>query len=312
MDIRVFPRPQLLAVLRALRIVACTNDRFTDAERALIEGLARLHDVGLSAAHLPPITLDQLACTVVDPQQRKRAVQLAIVMSLVEGTPSPATEHAVAQMAAALGIEDSGVDVLYEVSHGQAMLARFDMFRRVSRLVRNMHEFPGFGRMFSVMALGGSDAEQAARYHALALCAPGTLGRAVYDHFHDNGFKMPGEAGGIPMVFHDLGHVLSGYSSEPEGEIQQAAFQAGFARNDGFAFLLFGILQFHLDMRITPVAKGERDLFDVPKVLEALHRGASCKVDLSQGYDLFLHKDRPLEEVRAELGIPPLREAVAA
>jgi hypothetical protein len=108
------------------------------------------------------------------------------------------------------------------------------------------------------------------------------------------------------MVFHDLGHVLAGYGTDPQSEIQQAAFQAGFARRDGFSFLLFGILQFHMGMRVTPVAKGHRGLFDVPLVLTALQRGASCNIDLSDGYDVFASKDRPLEELRAELGISPL------
>jgi hypothetical protein len=154
--------------------------------------------------------------------------------------------------------------------------------------------------------LAGSNAKLAARYRELGFCAQGTFGRAVYDHFVDNEFKFPGEIGGIPMVFHDVGHVLSGYGTDPQGEIQQAAFQAGFARRDGFSFLLFGILQFHLGMRITPVAKGYRGLFDVNRVLMALHRGASCMVDISEDFDVFAHKDRPLDEVRAELGIPPL------
>jgi ubiquinone biosynthesis protein Coq4 len=108
------------------------------------------------------------------------------------------------------------------------------------------------------------------------------------------------------MVFHDLGHVLSGYGTDPQSEIQQAAFQAGFVRRDGFTFLLFGILQFHIGMRITPVAKGYQGLFDVSRVLTALRRGAACKADLSHGYDLFADKNRPLDEVRRELGIPPL------
>ena len=128
-------------------------------------------------------------------------------------------------------------------------------------------------------------------------------GTDIYYETHGSGF---------PLIFHDLGHVLSGYSTDPQGEIQQAAFQAGFARRDGFTFLLFGILQFHLALRITPVAKGYRGLFDVPAVLTALHRGAACKVDLTEDYDLFANKDRSLETVRAELGIPPLRSTRAA
>jgi hypothetical protein len=56
------------------------------------------------------------------------------------------------------------------------------------------------------------------------------------------------------------------------------------------------------------VARGYRGLFDVPAVLSALHRGASCKEDLRE-FDLFPHQDRALDDVRAELGIPPLAPA---
>ena len=178
------------------------------------------------------------------------------------------------------------------------------MFRRVRRFLGRTRNFPGFLRI-ALPFLGVGDAETAAAYRALGQCAPGTFGRALHDHFVDNGFKFPGEPGGVPLIFHDVGHVLSGYSTDPQGEIQQAAFQAGFARRDGFLFLLFGILQFHVGMRITPIAKGYEGLFDVSLVLEALRRGAACRIDLTD-FDVFAQKDRPVDEVRAELDTPPL------
>jgi hypothetical protein len=306
MELKTFNPLELDAVLRALRNVALSNDRFTDAERALVEGVARIHDTEVDPDALEPISSEQVARVVVDPHRRKRAVQLAIVTALIEGHPSEATAAVVGELAAALGMDEAGLTVLMEVTHGQALHARFDMFRRVSRFIRNTHGFPGILKVALPMLGISGDEQVAARYRALERCAPGTLGRAFYDHFMDNHFKFPGEPGGIPLIFHDLGHVLAGYGTDPQSEIQQAAFQAGFARRDGFAFLLFGILQFHLGMRVTPVAQGHRGLFDVPLVLAALHRGAACKVDLSDGYDVLANKDRPLDEVRAELGIAPL------
>jgi tellurite resistance protein len=308
MDLKVFSPQELDVVLRALRHVALANDRFTDAERALLEGVARIHDVSLEADALEPISFDDVARIVTDPHRRKRAVQLAIVMALVEGTPSPATECAVRELATALGLDEEGLEVLSEVTYGHALLARLDMFRRVGRFVRGAKGFPGILHFAPlVLGIGAGNRRLAASYRELGACARGTLGRALHDHFVENNFKFPGEPRGIPLVFHDLGHVLAGYATDPQGEIQQAAFQAGFARQDGFAVLLFGILQFHVGMRITPIAKGYTGLFDVPLVLTALQRGAACKVDLTQGYDVFANKDRPLDEVRAELGIPPLR-----
>jgi hypothetical protein len=42
------------------------------------------------------------------------------------------------------------------------------------------------------------------------------------------------------------------------------------------------------------------------------HVLAGYDVDLTEGYDIFANKDRPLDEVRAELGIPPLQRMARA
>jgi hypothetical protein len=312
MDIEVFDAKELEPVLRALTRIALVNDRFTEGERALIEGVARIHGYGVRFEALEPIDFERVARVLVDPHGRKRAVQLALAMALVEGTPSVETEAAVREFARALGVDEAGLRVLREVAEGRALMARIDMFRRVARSLRTAEGFPGVaGLALPILGLGGGDPRLAARYRALESCEAGSLGRAFYDHFVSNDFAFPGEVGGIPLVFHDLGHVIAGYGTDPQGEIQQAAFQAGFARDDGFTFLLFGILQFHLALRITPVAKGYSGLFDVPRVFTALERGAACKVDLMQGYDIFANQSRPLEEVRESLGVAPLPSASA-
>ena len=57
---------------------------------------------------------------------------------------------------------------------------------------------------------------------------------------------------------------------------------------------------------MTPVTDGRTGLFDVPKVLRAAQRGAACKVDLSDHWGPFAVADAPLEQIRAEYGIPSL------
>jgi hypothetical protein len=70
-------------------------------------------------------------------------------------------------------------------------------------------------------------------------------------------------------------------------------------------FLIFAIAQFHLGLKITPVADAEVGRLDVDKLVVALGRGASSTVDLSE-WDYWPHLPRPLDVVRAELAIPPL------
>lgn len=308
MDVKVFESHELLPVLRALRDVALANGELSPAEADFIEGVARLHGRSVVARDLLSIEAHEVARAVVDPQRRKRVVQLAIVTSLIESDADPRGSDAVRYLADALEVPEAGLSVLSSVTHGRAMQARFDVLRRMRHFVERS---TGRG-MFSlaVPALLGlnEDAEVAARYWALGKLPGGSLGKALYDHYREHGFALPGEKHGVPeqMLFHDIGHVFSGYGVDPQGEIQQAAFQAGFVRTDGFLFLLFGILQFHLGLRITPIAKSEHGYFDVDKVLRAVARGAACRVDFSDGFDFFAHAAQPLAELRLRFGIPPL------
>jgi hypothetical protein len=104
-----------------------------------------------------------------------------------------------------------------------------------------------------------------------------------------------------------MGHVLAGYDTDFMGEIRQGAFQAGNRRDDGFVFLLFVLNQMHLGVPIRPNLDVDRGLFDVPPVMEALARGAACKVDLTDGWDFWQLVDRPVVVLRKELGIPPIK-----
>jgi hypothetical protein len=59
-------------------------------------------------------------------------------------------------------------------------------------------------------------------------------------------------------------------------------------------------------VKVTPVTDGQTGLFDVAKVLRAAQRGAACKVDLSHRWDPFAVADAPLDQIRAEHGVPAL------
>src|SRR5262249_5763607 len=158
---------------------------------------------------------------------------------------------------------------------------------------------------------GVEDPEEARRYNRLGLLPEGTFGRALWRHWVERDFALPGQRDGLPAfaIFHDLGHVLAGYDTDPAGEAQPAAFQAGYVRHDGFMSLLSAIAQFHLGIKITPIAPAGVGYLDVDKVMVALSRGAACNADLSDNWDFWPHMPRPLDEVRAELGIPPLGES---
>ena len=312
MDLVVLNEQETPFALRALRGVVASNGTITPAERRFIEVVAELHGTSVDVGSLQGIEPGEVAEAISQPHQRKRVVQLAAIAAMVEGDVTPEGAAAVKRLAAALGVEEAALRVLDNIAGDHRLLTRFDMMRRImGKYGTKAYKEEGFAGVRKMMAMfgAGEDPQVAWKYKQLGLLPEGTLGREFWEHCTKNRFSVPGEKGGIPerMVFHDFGHVLAGYDTRPESEIQQGAFQGGFVREDGFAFLMFVVIQFHLGMKVTPITDGYVGLFDVAKVLRAAQRGAACKVDLSDHWDPFAVADAPLEQLRAEYGIPALQ-----
>jgi len=319
MELSFLSSPQLPMFLAVLQSVARGSGRLTEPERTLLEVVAELHDSRLDLDVLPEPDVGVLAALVIDPHQRKRLVQMAVVMAMVDGEVTPGQERAVRAIADALEVDEDSLKVLRGLVHESNLLTRMHLMRRLMGPfvgdVRRQEGMAGVRKFMGPLFFGtGGDPEVSWRYKQLGLLPEGTFGRAYWEFCTSRRFAFPGEAGGIPerMVFHDFGHVLSGYDTDAEGEIQQGAFQAGFTRTDGFSFLLFVICQFHLGIKVTPVAAPRTGLLDVRKVLRAAERGAACRDDLSARWDHWAWVELPVEEVRERLGIPPLMPALAA
>ncbi|WP_441290745.1 hypothetical protein ACSRUE_09690 [Sorangium sp. KYC3313] len=322
MDIVVFSCDELPAALGALREVALADGaraRFDPEQRAVLEELAALHGARADVDGLPRVAPEAVASAIPDPHRRKRLVQLALVTAMADGEVTAAEVDAIEALARALGVREQGVGVLRLVARGHRGLARAAVRRRLvgafAGEVLRKEGLAGVRRLVGPFFRAGvADRSRALRYKQLGLLPEGTFGRVFWEHCTARGFLFPGESrNAIPerMVFHDLGHVLAEYDTDPAGEIQAGSFQAGFIRRDGFAFLLFVMLQFHLGIQITPVAAPQVGLFEARKVLRAVARGAACKVDLSDRWDFWGVVHLPLGEVRERFGIPPLAAMAA-
>ncbi len=320
MDIAVFSPQELPLVLRSLTTVAANPETLTVREQQFLQVVNGLYQGGDEAVVWAPVDTPQVARVITDPHHRKRLLQMAMVMAMVEGDMTAHQQGALQTLASGLSVNERGLRVLHEAASGHQLLARLDMMRRmVGSLVEPAYHEEGVGAVAKIMGplflkKGGEDLELAWRFRQLGLLPPDTLGRALWEHCTQRRFGFPGEPGAIPLrlVFHDFGHVLAGYDTTPAGEIQQGAFQAGFVRNDGFMFLLFVILHFHWGVKITPLADAAQGLFDIPLVMHALQRGAACTMDLSNHWNFWDVVESPLQEVRERYGIPPLSLPVGA
>lgn len=152
----------------------------------------------------------------------------------------------------------------------------------------------------------------------------GSFGKAYVDFMDEAGFTPQGlidaaEEAGVGLkeyselaefrrafthleVSHDLWHVITGYGRDPLGEICNLVFTRRQTRNPGLRLIVFmGLAAIKLERWSMPALKAAR---------EAARMGDN--VDFLLQHDVEELLKRPLDEVRAELGIfkPSVYDAI--
>lgn len=313
------PPPQIVPYgLRAMNTVGTVDGGLKPAARAVIAAAQRLilkSDIDID--ELDPITPEELASHVTVPALARQLVTGMTVVSLADGPPRAATVAQVERFARALGVDEPWLKAIHRLAEQQMLVFRLDFMRRshIAALLRNTYQDKGtIGLIKEVLGLRGvyEDPELARRYQALGELAPDTLGRAFFDHYREHGFAFPGEAHGFPEagVYHDFAHVLGGYSTEPRGEMGVGGFQAGFRKENPVFMALFVVLTFSTGVNMTPLPQPHVEaLLAEPGVaedfLDGIRRGAAMNTDLSDRWDFWPLVALPLDEARAQLGVPP-------
>jgi tellurite resistance protein len=307
------PPPEVVPYgLRALKMIASADGSFGDAERSLLSTVQAIFGTDVDVDALTPIEPEELARQIVDPAFRRQFVRGMVVLSLIDGEASPAESAMVERFARALEIDSKDLVALRHLADKHLLRARFDIGRRffAAEKMREYAREKGIGwlvRTLAAMAGLREDEAIASRYRALKDAPAGSLGRGYADFITRNGYSFPGEKGSPPeaIALHDLTHVLSGYGTDPEGELQVLGFHAGCRREekDPFSFLMFGIAEFHLGLAMSPVATGSRGKLDPVLMFRAIERGSKCTIDPTDGWDPWPVMEQPLDELRRRYGI---------
>lgn len=308
------PPPELVPYgFRAFKTIALANGRFDEQERELLKAIQVLHGNTEDLDAMGTITPAELAAAVKDPQLRQQLFHGMIVMAMVDEDASASELAVLTGFADMLGIDLRDLEVFGRLARQESIRLALDLSRRlwVREKIAQQAKEGGLGWIVRALAsVAGlvEDTAVAAKYQAFERLPPGSLGRCYFDFIRSNHFSLPGEKGGLPepALFHDLTHVLSGYGTDPVGELQVGFFHAGCGRKDPYASILFAMMQFHMGQKLGPVAGAEHGLFEPKRQLLALRRGAACAIDPTDGWDFWPVIARPLEELRAEYRIAPL------
>jgi hypothetical protein len=275
----------------------------TREQLGLIQNLMHGY-LGLDAevATVTPLDPDALA-SVVDEQDRRRVVDLLVVLEFCRHPAEPAQADRVEEYARALGADEP----LLAVARDALMTKRAEVMADWSRFREGATLEPGVTVV---------DAALGARLRALGDCPEGSLGRAYFEFLDRWNLPFPGEPGGgdAGLVPHDFSHVLAGYDADAPGEL---ALQAMLTSATGFEHHFSGLvasLSLYEDgmfdiLGITPTVAALDRPGAAAVLAEAFARGARCTADFSQ-IDHLARVNDPLENVRADCGIPPRAAAV--
>jgi len=255
---------------------------------------------------------------------RTRVVQLMLLAELILRPLPPDVAERVEQFASELSVDDDMLRVARSYADGSLELAQADFARNgylasigASRL-HALHTAvleDAWGQVVDDSALAG-------QWRSLGGLPVGTLGRGVFDFYRDRGFVFPGLVGSAPPLLaqHDWVHVLAGYGTTLESEIEVFAYIAR-ANDDPRAFSLLAMV---VSLFETGYLARGAGLFEpdaghlhsrsmAVRLSDAMRRGA-----LSTGSHDFLEvdwfdlADRPLAVVRSEVGLTPKSGAAVA
>lgn len=320
MDIIRPTREDATLCLRAMKTVLGADGVIGPVEEKMVAAAQR-HILGTDVdfAALATIEPEAFASRITDPGLRWQLIGAMVINSFAGGEAGREQLDVIEAFAAALDIDLPEVKTLRHFVERSLALLRFDVLRgmyigETMADIWRTDGMRGIVRLIGGMAGLREDPALAAKYHTLGDMPEGSLGRILYRHYREHGFSLPGEKHGGPetIVLHDVAHVLGGYGTDPAGELQVAAFTAGFRRAQSWSILIFILCQFDLGVRIAPAAgaAAEVGLLDPEPFFTALARGGRMTVDLFDGWDLWAAAPRPLAELRAEYGVtPPARAA---
>ena len=254
----------------------------------------------------------ELAATIEDPRRQREFVQFLVLVPYLDIQVDAEKVAVVDEIAGAVGVDTNTLTDLHRVRDDRLKRLLLDYSRRsfteyadvdgtwdkIKVVTKSLRQFVG-------------DEQVAERYRALEQYPEGSLGHTLFHFYRARQFPLPGEKKSFTelVITHDCCHILGGFNTDMNGEMDVAGFEAGLFENGfGFELLLEVILDFHLGKAFTtlgllPPGTGH---FDPEGVMVGYERGLACNVNPIKGWDFWEVADQSVTELRARYGIPEI------
>ena len=288
---------------RGLLGAAQVGDGPTDEQHSIIQHLLHGYfgsDVDTST--LDPIGPDELAARI-EPADHKRIVDLLVVLEFCRHPGDPAQADRIEEYVRALGVDEPFMLVARDALVGtqEEVMADWARFREPEPSEAG--------------ALETVDAALAAQLRGLGDCPSGSLGRAYFDFYQRWDIAFPGEEGGGDAASSPTTSATCSPATKPSAPTSSRCRRCSPSAT-GFEHHFSGLVA---SLSLYEVGKfdilgltSKVGALDRPgaaaELAEAFRRGSLCSCDFS-AIDHMARADDPLDEVRADCGIPELAPA---
>lgn len=321
-------RDEVVHITRGLKTAMEPAAGLTELQSHVLAAItASMTGFELDLDELEPLGPVEFAQGLADRDLRFRTemVQLMDLGHMILDTPDLEVAERIIAFADELGVPSQPLEKAKALATGSATLVAADIDRATYITQLDLSAFtPLRTEDDHVQAWSATvvDDGLAERWRCLGELDESTLGRAVHDFYQARGFLFPGESGSAPPLLaqHDWVHVLADYGSQLEAELEVFAFMARASDNpEAFALLGMAITLFHTGILPTAAGffeadKGHLATAGMPERLaDAFRRGAlvAGSIDFI-ALDYFSMADRPIDAIRAELGISAKADSAVA
>jgi hypothetical protein len=306
-------RAQTDAILGAMRAVAETGGAASDDDRLALAS-ADQYIFG----HAPPFVFDTLAAVppaalaaaLAGSHLAHDALKFLTVMAFVDGRLDQAKIAHVLRYASALGIEERYLDEIKEAAQGRLQEALADMTRcNMESILGRPWDDSDVNKWLMPYEGAAADPALVQRFEALSRLAPDTLGHCFWAHFKERSFAFPGDPKALNAAFavpHDCVHIITGYDTNPRGELLASTFTAAMHPKWPMAgHVLPVIFSWHLKVQINKAAGDASGALDPKEFWHAWAAGAAAKVDtFALDWDFWSYAVQPVVRLREQWSIP--------
>ncbi|MEO1225483.1 MAG: hypothetical protein AAFX92_14775 [Pseudomonadota bacterium] len=301
-------------VLAAMAAVATANGAaLSDVDRRMLAGASRYifgQGTPFDVTALPDSTPEGLASALTGTDLAQDTARMLAIMALVDGKLDTDRIDSVFAYADALDMHDPYMKLLRMSIDGDEPAALAEMINANMISITGKPWTSGdINEWLTPYGHGHEDETMADRFEALKALPEASFGHHFWAHFKHSNYEFPGEPTALNAAFskpHDSAHVLTGFATDPRGELLVSTFTSTMHPYYPLAgHVLPVIFSWHLNIEINKVAKDAKGALDPDVFWRAWAGGAATTVDtFDPKWDFWAHVETPLIDLRRRWSIP--------